>query len=235
MDIAVECGSDSNECREVWFPIWESIVRNDDSMRGTSIMMKKIVGWRTSAKVPRYNWLQKADSQNLLELWPASEWQVPEEDVEEFRARWKVAGGRLHRGRMIAPFLDPLWARLSDYGVPWEPFGAEGHGCAYVNELGRRELLEIGLVVEPFGWLVKARDDYKKAKRETFGELDPAVKAKLKESLARSRASRKGRETSVVPEPKDRRSGPSEPVTWSGDPLHPDEVRNARPVLPSLL
>lgn len=36
--------------------------------------------------------------------------------------RWRAAGGKFYEGRMIACVDDPIWSKISDFGVPYPPF-----------------------------------------------------------------------------------------------------------------
>lgn len=40
----------------------------------------------------------------------------------EWRQRWLTAGGKFHKGRMIAHKTDPIWRRISRFGNPYPPF-----------------------------------------------------------------------------------------------------------------
>lgn len=91
---------------------------------------------------------------------------------------------------------DPWWAdyinaeEIGGFGVPWGPYGFRS-GCNQ-EDVPRSEAKALGLDVNSV--LPKDREMNDGLKASTKG-MDPAVKAKLKESLARSRASRNGNAT----------------------------------------
>lgn len=63
----------------------------------------------------------------------------------DWKKRWTEAGGRLYDGRMIARVDDPIWAKISDFGVPYEPFDRSGeYGLKAIK---RPELQALGIEV----------------------------------------------------------------------------------------
>ena len=64
------------------------------------------------------------------------------EDGINWQKRWTDAGGKLYDGRMIALKTDPIWAKISDYGVPYPPF--EFHDVMGTQDIGRKECLALG-------------------------------------------------------------------------------------------
>lgn len=63
----------------------------------------------------------------------------------DWKKRWVDAGGRLYDGRMIARIDDPIWAKISDFGVPYEPFDRTGEYG--LEALKRFELQALGIEV----------------------------------------------------------------------------------------
>lgn len=60
--------------------------------------------------------------------------------------KWTAAGGRIVGGRMVALKADPVWTKISRFGVPWPPFDFNsGMG---VRPLLRSECVRLGLLAE---------------------------------------------------------------------------------------
>ena len=58
--------------------------------------------------------------------------------------RWKEAGGKLTDGRMIALLNDPIWERISRFGLPYPPFDFNsGMGVAAVS---RSDAIKLGVI-----------------------------------------------------------------------------------------
>lgn len=64
----------------------------------------------------------------------------------DWATKWQGAGGRLHGGRMVALKGDPVWLKLSRFGVPWPPFDF-GSGMG-VDNLSKAEAIALGLIKE---------------------------------------------------------------------------------------
>ena len=64
------------------------------------------------------------------------------EDGIDWQKRWTDAGGKLYDGRMIALKTDPIWAKISDYGVPYPPF--ESHDVMGTQDIKRSECVALG-------------------------------------------------------------------------------------------
>ena len=63
----------------------------------------------------------------------------------DWKKRWVEAGGRLYDGRMVARIDDPIWAKILDFGVPYEPFDRSGeYGLKAIK---RPELQALGIEV----------------------------------------------------------------------------------------
>ncbi len=57
-----------------------------------------------------------------------------EDEMEFWRQRWRKCGGILRRGRMIALKTNPIWKRISAFGLPYPPFAINsGVGVADVE------------------------------------------------------------------------------------------------------
>lgn len=107
---------------------------------------------------------------------PAQELIRAEERREkrDWRGRWQAAGGRLYGGRMIALKEDPVWVRLSRFGVPYPPFDF-GSGMG-VDEVDRDTCLALGVFSEeymPEGDIVEDFNATLEAELEFKGADDP--------------------------------------------------------------
>lgn len=90
--------------------------------------------WRTG---------QDPDALDAAPAWELVRWedrQVP----RDWTKRWLDAGGRLYGGRMIALKTDPVWERISRFGVPWPPFDF-GSGMG-VDDVLRPEAEALGVL-----------------------------------------------------------------------------------------
>lgn len=90
--------------------------------------------WRTG---------QDPDAMDAAPAWELVRWedrQVP----RDWTKRWLDAGGRLYAGRMVALKTDPVWERISRFGVPWPPFDF-GSGMG-VDDVLRPEAEALGLL-----------------------------------------------------------------------------------------
>ncbi len=70
------------------------------------------------------DWMQGQDA-DILDLWPAQELYRAEDRKEprDWPARWEAAGGTFYEGdRMIAAKDDPIWEKISAFGLPYAPF-----------------------------------------------------------------------------------------------------------------
>ena len=65
----------------------------------------------------------------------------------DWSKRWVHAGGSFYAGRMIARVDSPIWAKIPDFGGPYEPFDRTGeYGLSAVS---RSECIELGIYVPP--------------------------------------------------------------------------------------
>lgn len=92
-------------------------------------------------------WKQGQDPA-ILDQWPAQE-LVRVRDANEPRdwpARWAEAGGTFFGDRMIALKNDPIWTRLSRFGLPYPPF--DFNSGMDVQDVDRETAIEAGLIAE---------------------------------------------------------------------------------------
>lgn len=77
---------------------------------------------------------------------PASELCITEPErvnANYWRGRWAANGGRIYDGRMVAMKADPIWSRVSVFGLPWEPTDCIG-GTAQ-RDLSHKETIGLGV------------------------------------------------------------------------------------------
>ncbi|MGH8018599.1 MAG: hypothetical protein ACREIA_09950, partial [Opitutaceae bacterium] len=93
-----------------------------------------------------YGQWKQGQEDSILDLWPAQELvrtnspRVP----RDWPSRWLDAGGRVFGGRMIALKNDPIWTRLSRFGLPYPPF--DFNSGMDVADIDRTEAIALGLI-----------------------------------------------------------------------------------------
>jgi hypothetical protein len=94
----------------------------------------------------------------ILDAWPAQELvRVSDARVpRNWPTRWAEAGGRFFGDRMIALKNDPIWTRISRFGLPYPPFDF-GSGMD-VTDVDRETAIEAGLIDENTELLPQDRD-----------------------------------------------------------------------------
>lgn len=88
---------------------------------------------------------------------------------------WQNAGGQFYAGRMIALKGDPVWSKISRFGVPYPPFDY-GSGMG-VEDVDYETCLELGVITEdykPEGNIVEDFNAKVEAQLDFKGEDDPA-------------------------------------------------------------
>jgi hypothetical protein len=84
--------------------------------------------------------------QGALDAYPAQELiRVASRRVpRQWHSRWIDAGGPTPDGRLIALKSDPIWSKISRFGVPWPPFDFQsGMG---LRDISRQEAEQLGLI-----------------------------------------------------------------------------------------
>jgi hypothetical protein len=102
-------------------------------------------------------WRQGQDPE-ILDLWPAQE-LVRVQDAKEPRdwpMRWAEAGGTFFGDRMIALKNDPIWTRISRFGLPYPPF--DFNSGMDVSDVDRETAIEAGLIDRDTEILPQDRD-----------------------------------------------------------------------------
>jgi hypothetical protein len=81
-----------------------------------------------------------ADAFPAQELFPAIASDIP----RDWQTAWREAGGTIAAGRFIALMNDPVWNRLSDFGVPYPSYSVAGD--MWTRSVGRDEAEDMGLI-----------------------------------------------------------------------------------------
>jgi hypothetical protein len=91
------------------------------------------------------NWAQGQDSA-ILDQWPAQELiRVIDSKVKrDWESRWTAAGGEFYEGRMIALKNDPIWVKISRFGLPYPPF--DFNSGMDLQDIDRDEAIRLGVI-----------------------------------------------------------------------------------------
>ena len=94
-------------------------------------------------------------------------------------ARWRAAGGEFYdRGRMIAAKDDPIWTKISRFGLPYAPFDFNsGMGLEGVE---RETAVELGVISADYQAKLEPRkltDDLQASARQFAAVLQEALQA----------------------------------------------------------
>lgn len=73
-------------------------------------------------------------------------------------SRWRGEGGQIYHGRMIARVEDPIWSRISRFGLPYPPFDFNS-GMGW-QDISFEEAVELGVI---------------EAESEEFEEVEEAI------------------------------------------------------------
>jgi hypothetical protein len=90
---------------------------------------------------------QQGQDPEILDQWPAQELVrvIDSKTKRDWAARWSAAGGEFYgNGRMIALKSDPVWAKISRFGLPYPPF--DFNSGMDVQDVDRAEAMELGLI-----------------------------------------------------------------------------------------
>lgn len=82
-----------------------------------------------------------------LAVWPAVEMYRAEQRKEprDWPSRWRQAGGRLHKGRFVAPFDAPVWTKISRFKHPYPIF--DFNSGMWTRMVHRTEAARLGVSV----------------------------------------------------------------------------------------
>lgn len=91
------------------------------------------------------SWIQGQDPA-ILDLWPAQELVRVREAKEprDWAQRWADAGGTFYGTRMIARKDDPIWTRISRFGLPYPPF--DFNSGMDVQDVDRETAIAAGVI-----------------------------------------------------------------------------------------
>jgi len=98
------------------------------------------------AQAQGYSRFKRSSSGGALLAFPAQELvRIRNSKVKrEWTKRWTDLGGKLYNGRMIALKSDPIWTKLSRFGLPYPPFDFNsGMG---IRDISRRESIALGVM-----------------------------------------------------------------------------------------
>lgn len=130
-----------------------------------------------------YGQFKQSQAPEVLDQWPAQELIRAREAREprDWPTRWAAAGGTFYGERMIALKDDPIWLRISRFGLPYPPFDF-GSGM---------DLLDVERETAEAAGLLTAGDQVRPQDRDFNLDLqakpqvrDDALKQALAESLA---------------------------------------------------
>lgn len=90
----------------------------------------------------------QATSEGALAAFPAYELKRAERRKvpRDWPRIWDEKGGTLYEGRMIALKTDPIWTRISRFGLPHPPF--DYNSGMDIFSVSRRECLRLGVIAE---------------------------------------------------------------------------------------
>ncbi len=107
---------------------------------------KKIAKLKIVAK-KGFDYYQGAQQEYALDEWPAQEFFRCINDITpvSYVELWENAGGKLlEGGRMIALKNDPIWSRISRFGLPYPPF--DEYDVMWIRDVDRTETERLGLI-----------------------------------------------------------------------------------------
>ncbi len=86
----------------------------------------------------------------------------------DWRLIWRKHGGKLFNNRMIALKGDPIWVKISRFGVPYPPFDF-GSGMG-VEDVSREDAIALGVI----------KEDYTPPKSSPLADFNATLEADLK-------------------------------------------------------
>ena len=122
-----------------------------------------------------FDWWQNAQEPSLLDEFPAQELFQCISDVAsptDWQRKWLAVGGRISGGKMIALKNDPIWCRLSQFGLPYPPF--DEYDLMAVRDVERSAAEKVGLLT-PKDTIRPTRRKWAGDKRKIFEVLSPAM------------------------------------------------------------
>jgi hypothetical protein len=94
-----------------------------------------------------FDWYQGSQNQACLDAFPAQELfqGIQEPSPVDWSIIWPSAGGKLFAGKMLALKSDPIWQRISRFGLPYPPF--DEYDLMDVRDIGYTEAVSFGLLM----------------------------------------------------------------------------------------
>lgn len=152
---------------------------------------------RTNTEMAQgYGTMVQGNDPAILDQWPCQELfrAVEKKEPREWLARWRAAGGKVYpgqapgypigagfsEGRLIARKDDPVWEKISTFGLPYPPFDF-GSGME-VRDISRREAEELG-VIERGDQVARRELDFNASLQSKPGPMAAPVKSALLASL----------------------------------------------------
>lgn len=178
------------------------------------------------------NWLQ-GQAEGVIDAFPAQELYRLEsrEEPRDWETRWNGARGELGpastasdaRIAMVALKSDPIWEKISAFGVPWPPF--DYNSGMWVRDVDRARAEELG-VIEPGESAASGVEDFNATLKSSVRDLDPEVLKSLKEALGPDvqvkdggiwwKQDRQGKALSVDPKPRAPKAPARKPGEFPG-------------------
>jgi len=125
-----------------------------------------------------YGSWKQGQQPEILDQWPAQELirVIDAEKPRPWAKRWSDAGGKFPGGRMIALKNDPIWTRISRFGLPYPPF--DFNSGMDVQDVDREEAMALELIDRDTVIAPQSRD-FNAALQATPEVRDAALKEAL--------------------------------------------------------
>ena len=156
---------------------------------GSDARLNLIVRMQTEMAFGYGQWKQ-GQTAGALAVWPAQEFYRAEwrKEPRDWPARWQAAGGKFSegvgdypQGRMVAMKDDPIWTRISAFGLPYAPF--DFNSGMDIRDVTRDEAVQLGVMSN---WQTDPKPqkrDFAKDFEAGAKSMDTALQDALDESL----------------------------------------------------
>ncbi len=155
----------------------------------TSARLNLIIRMQVDSAFGYGQWRQ-AQSQQVLEAKPTQEfyrlgWR---KEPRDWPQRWADAGGTFYpgrgsypEGRMIAPKDDPIWERISAFGIPYPPF--DFNSGMDLRGISRAESVALRVIKADAAPPAPQQRDFERDFEATLAGLTPELEQALMDSL----------------------------------------------------